>query len=278
MSKKIALVANSNPLSPQAQAEVVQLQAQLQANQIEVVLSPLLFQTTVASSGAERGAVLRAFYSDPTITGIFDVSGGDLSNEVLPHLPYDLIASSPTFFAGYSDLTTLINGMYSQTGQGSYLYQIRQALKEPSGVRWQELRDFLTSGKMDLFNPSWRLIQGQGMAGVVVGGNLRSFLKLVGTPYLPELRGKLLLLESLSGDEKRIRTSFQQLKQMGVFEQVSGVLLGTFTELTGSHSATKAVSLLQDVLAQPDLPLASTLEIGHGLDAKGLMIGRELVI
>ncbi len=34
------------------------------------------------------------------------------------------------------------------------------------------------------------------MDGIVVGGNIRCLLKLAGTPYWPDMREKILLLES----------------------------------------------------------------------------------
>ena len=55
------------------------------------------------------------------------------------------------------------------------------------------------------------------MKGEVVGGNIRCFLKLAGTEYLPSFDGKILLLESYSGDVAGQGTYLNQYKQLGVF-------------------------------------------------------------
>ncbi len=69
------------------------------------------------------------------------------------------------------------------------------------------------------------------MEGVVAGGNLRCLLKLAGTPYWPDLTGKLLFLEARSGLVPQLSTMLEQLSQLGAFRQAAGILLGTFTQM-----------------------------------------------
>ena len=71
-----------------------------------------------------------SFYKDAEIKGIFDISGGDVANGILPYLDYDVIANSPKIFLGYSDLTTVLNAIYQKTGRASVLYQIRKLIYE----------------------------------------------------------------------------------------------------------------------------------------------------
>ena len=78
----------------------------------------------------ERANALMSFYKDAEIKGIFDISGGDVANGILPYLDYDVIANSPKIFLGYSDLTTVLNAIYQKTGRASVLYQIRNLIYE----------------------------------------------------------------------------------------------------------------------------------------------------
>ena len=66
---------------------------------------------------------------------------------------------------------------------------------------------------------------------IAVGGNIRCLLKLAGTPYWPDMRGKVLVLGSFKRRDASDRHLSDQLQQMGVFDQVQGILLGTFTQL-----------------------------------------------
>ena len=56
---------------------------------------------------------------------IYDISGGDIANQLLPHLDFDSVAKSKAVFWGYSDLTTIINAIYTLTGKESVLYQVK---------------------------------------------------------------------------------------------------------------------------------------------------------
>ena len=89
----------------------------------------------------------------------------------------------------------------------------------------------LTRKPRSLWELSCRFVQGSALEGTAVGGNIRCFLKLSGTPYFPDLEGKILILEANSGRADRITACVAQLSQMGAFEKIRGILLGTFSEL-----------------------------------------------
>lgn len=83
--------------------------------------------------------------------------------------------------------------------------------------------------------------------GIVVGGNIRCFLKLAGTEYTPDLTDKILLLENYSETAARMETYLCQLEQ------------------------------LDRRYAGEDMPIAVTKQIGHGTDAKGIWIGKAVL-
>ena len=115
------------------------------------------------------------------------------------------------------------------------------------------------------------------MQGIVVGGNIRCLLKLAGTPYLPNMTGKVLLLEALHGTVPQMVTYLNQLAQMGVFEQINGILLGTFTQMEEENMQPGMIELVQRY-AGTRISIAKTEEIGHGTDSKSIMIGREISV
>jgi muramoyltetrapeptide carboxypeptidase LdcA involved in peptidoglycan recycling len=112
------------------------------------------------------------------------------------------------------------------------------------------------------------------MDGIVIGGNIRCLLKLAGTPYFPDFENKILFLESLGGEVGLITTLFRQLKQIGVFSKVSGVLLGNFTKMEESNSQPTVEEILKSIIKDNKLPIAKTREVGHGSDSKCIQIGK----
>lgn len=289
MERKIFLTACSNGRPQEKRPQVERLRAFLKDMGWETEESSCMYCVSGGATAAaqERARALMDFYGREEGEWICDVSGGDLANGVLPYLDFGKIKDGGKLFWGYSDLTCILNGIYTRTGRASVLYQLMN-LAGPDGEG--QRRRFLESpepGKGPLYEITVRFLQGSRMEGILLGGNVRCLLKLAGTPWWPDFSGKLLLLESLGGGEARIQSYFDQLQQLGVFRQASGVLLGTFTEmereicrgkeaLTGQGSAgaagRRAWELLLPLLPE-GLPLAATEQIGHGPDSRAAVIG-----
>lgn len=230
-----------------------------------------------SGTAKERANALMNFYKDNEIKGIFDISGGDVANGILSYLDYEIIANSSKMFWGYSDLTTVINAIYKKTGKASVLYQIRNLIYD---YKEQQIADFYNTTMQngtDLFHLNCKFIQQSKMHGIVVGGNIRCFLKLAGTEYMPELTDKILLLESFGGTVAKMETYLCQLKQIGAFDKVAGIILGTFTEME-NEKCIPTVETLVKRIAGKDLPIAVTRDIGHGADSKGIIIGKEIYL
>lgn len=276
---KIAIVCCSNGEPQSYQEKLQHLHKRLEEMGLIPVWSDYIYKQDSVFSGSaqQRADALMQFYRDEDIKAIFDISGGDLANEILPYLDYEVIAQSEKLFWGYSDLTTIINAIYAKTGKASVLYQIRNVLYDDSVRQIQNVKNTLLNGKNDLFDISFEFVQGEQIQGIVVGGNIRCFLKLAGTPYMPDVTGKILLLESYSGDVAKMVTYLNQLKQMGVFEKVSGILLGTYTEMEKEGYTPNIVELVKRYVGE-EIPIACTKEIGHGTDSKAIMIGKELTV
>lgn len=276
---KIGIVCCSNGQKAIYEEKIRSLEQVLVEIGLKPVLSDYIYENESIFSGSakERADALMKFYKDDEIKGIFDISGGDVANGILPYLDYDVILKSEKLFWGYSDLTTVLNAIYGKTGKTSVLYQIRNLMYD---YKEQQIKDFcntMIQGGNDLFHLKYKFIQGSKMHGIVVGGNIRCFLKLAGTEYMPELDNKILLLESYGGTVAKIETYLCQLQQMGAFDKVSGVILGTFTEMEMEKCMPTVETLVRRIVRN-DLAIAVTRDIGHGTGSKGIVIGQELYL
>ena len=274
---KAGISACSNGLNPEYKKRIDELVNVLRELGAETVSAAHIYAQTDDFSGTdeERAADLMKFYKDDSIAAIYDISGGDLANGVLKYLDFDVIGNTDKTFWGYSDLTTVINAIYTMTGKPSVLWQIRNMTGSESQLQRKRFGDYLAGDTNGLFGISYNFLQGNCMEGVVVGGNIRCFTKLAGTKYWPDMHGKILLLESLGGGSGQIATLFAQLEQIGVFDQVAGVLLGTFTNYEKSNPEMTVFDLLK-MHIDDKLPVAVTKEIGHGHDSKAIIIGEKM--
>ena len=251
-----------------------ELEAILYEQGIEAVFAKHIYAKEDSFSGTdkERAEDLMRFYQDDSIDAIYDISGGDLANGVLKFLDWNVIAGANKAFWGYSDLTTVINAIYTKTGKSSVLFQIKNLVYANGKLQRKRFAEFISKKNNELFDVNYSFLQGERMEGIVVGGNIRCLLKLAGTEYWPNMDGKILFLEAYGGEVSQIVALFTQLEQMGVFKQVEGIILGTFTAYEKSGATQSVFDLLAGHIPET-LPVAKTTEIGHGTDSKAIVIG-----
>ena len=277
MENKIGIVCCSNGQKQTYREKIKYLENTLLSIGLHPIFSDYIYEKEDIFSGTakERAKALMQFFIDDEIKGIFDISGGDVANGVLPYLDYEIIAKSPKMFWGYSDLTTIINAIYAKTGKESVLYQIRNLIYDHKEEQLRNFQNTFINKANDLFQIKYHFIQQKEMRGIVVGGNIRCFLKLAGTEYMPDLTDKILLLESYSGTVAKMETYLRQLQQLGAFEKTAGILLGTFTEMESARCMPTIETLVKEI-AGKDVPIAITKDIGHGTDSRAITIGKEL--
>lgn len=272
-----ALVCCSNGLRMSDRPVTDILTGILEGMGIRTAVSPVLYTVSppYAGSGKERAEAFMELYCRKDVGAVFDISGGDLANEVLPFLDYEILAREPKPVFGYSDLTVLLNAICAKTGMETYLYQIRN-LAGPDGDRQREEFCGAASGSsMCLFEFGYEFLRGNGMEGIMAGGNIRCLLKLAGTRWWPDFDGKLLFLESRSGDTAKMATYLSQLEQTGALDKVNGILLGTFTQMEQEGCIPRIEELVLEKTEKRGIPVAVTGQIGHGSDSKCLILGRN---
>lgn len=276
-NNKVSIVACSNGLNEEFKHKLCLLESTLEDIGLHTVISDYIFakHSVFNASAKDRANSLMKFYLDNDIKAIFDISGGDAANAVITYLDYDIIKNNPKPFFGYSDLTTIINGIYAKTSNKGYLYQVKNLIGSNSLKQIDDFTDTIINKGTDLLRFNYEFIQGSSMKGVVIGGNIRCFLKLAGTEYMPSFKGKILMLESLGGDAASMYSLLNQLKQLGAFKQIAGIILGTFTNMESKGIKPTIEELLLEVIEDTTLPVIKTNEIGHGSDSKCIIIGKE---
>ncbi|MCR5041942.1 MAG: LD-carboxypeptidase, partial [Clostridia bacterium] len=99
--KRAALVGCSDPLPESEKRDIARLSGVLEKLNVRTAVSPLLLSDKNPSA-MEKADVLNGFFLDPSVDFIFDVSGGDLANTVLPFLDFDAIRASRATYFGFS--------------------------------------------------------------------------------------------------------------------------------------------------------------------------------
>lgn len=268
----VGIVANSNCLQISDQKTVDDLCRILKKMGLNVIVSPYLYQSDMI----KKADFMIQLYKNNNIKAIFDISGGDMANEVIDQLDYKMISQHPKPLFGYSDLTCLLNALYTKTQNKQILYQVKNLVLDNAQIQQKQFHETLIKKQKTLFSFHYHFIKGDEMKGIVVGGNIRCFLKLAGTPYIPNLQNKILFLESLGGKSELIHSHLIHLKLLGIFEQVSGIILGTFTTMEKHHEQPTVENMIIEITKDLHIPIIKTEDIGHASHSKALIIGEYL--
>ncbi|MDK0953283.1 S66 family peptidase [Clostridium perfringens] len=278
---KIGVISCSNGLNIKHKNIIDELKLNLKSLDIDMVEGDTLYAkeyNLFSGTGEEKARALEKLFLDKDIKMIFDISGGDLANEALDFLDFNLIKKNPKPFFGYSDLTVLLNAIYSQCHIATYNYQLRNLIGKFKEEQMQNFKASFIEGKEDIFNLDYKWINGSHLEGRVVGGNIRCLLKLAGTKYMPDFKDKILFLESFSGNSAKMVTYITQYKNLGVFNEVKGIILGEFTEMERENLKPDIVEILKRVIGEINIPILKTRDLGHGADAKCIPIGKYLIL
>lgn len=276
----VEIISCSNGIKIQNRSKVIELKTALEEMGLEVIVGDYVFENDKnrTYSGKKRAEDINKAFKNRRIKAIFDISGGDLANEILEYIDYKMIKENHKYYFGISDLSVILNALYKKSDLITYHYAPKNLIIENKIEHLEFFRNSFFEKENDLFDINYEFIRGEILEGVVVGGNIRCFMKLIGTEYIPDLKNKIILLESFSGGEDRFRTLFTQLKQMGYFEMVAGVILGEFYDMEINKNFKKIESIFLEISEKYNFPIVKTSQIGHGSNCKGICIGKNIKI
>lgn len=276
---KVGIIACSDGVGFEGRNQINDLKLQLENLDLKIVLADTIYKGQNLFSGTplRRAEQLNSFFRNKEIKMIFDPSGGDSANQILEFIDWKLVSSNPKLYFGMSDLSVIINSIYTMTNNSACHFYINNILKSQNNYFHELFYNSMFQGKSDLFDFQYEYIKGKNLSGVVVGGNLRCFLKLCGTKFFPNPEGKILLLESLGGNETRIASLFYQLRQIGYLNKINGVILGDFRQMKNENISPSVEELILEVTDDIDIPIIKTSEIGHVNNGKAIMIGEKRI-
>lgn len=216
----------------------------------------------LAGSDDHRAAIINDMFGNPGIRGIICARGGYGSMRILDLIDYDIIRNNPKVFIGFSDISALIASIWQRCGLVTFHGPVVTSLGKAS----QSTKDALivaisSSEQIEIRTDSPVVIRSGKCAGIVSGGNLATLCHLLGTPDVPDFSGHILVLEDTDEPHYKIDRMLFQMKTAGLFEDVAGVILGSF-ENCGDPQGIYAI--VERIFQDRNIPILAGFDIGHG--------------
>jgi len=245
----------------------------------------------VAGPPEKRAEDLNALFADPEVDVIQVLWGGTGAIEILPYLDYGLIAQNPKALMGFSDITNLHIALRQQAGLvtlhgpgfGSMGVPERTAFTWNSAVA--AFRDG-AAGQVprDPDDPYVRTIAGGRATAPIVGGNLFTFVHLLGTPFDPAFDDAILFLEEVNEPPYIVEVHLHQLALAGKLDRVAGVVVGELKDCDWREDRPEAPrtrsieDVLERCLAPLGVPVLYRLPLGHGKHLATIPLGVQATL
>lgn len=254
----------------------------------------------------ERAEELNELIRNPEIRCIMSTIGGMNSNSILPYIDYKAFKRNPKIIIGYSDVTAILLAIYAKTGVNTFYgpalvssfgefppfvnqtYDyFKEMLIDYNTESYEfSMPEFWTDeyinwadqdrGKEKRKN-QWITVCEGTTKGRIIGGNLNTMQGIWGSEYMPEIRkGDILFIEDSLKNAATIERSFSLLKLNGIFDKVSGIILGKHELFDHMKTGRSPYEILLEVLGENKIPFIADFDCCHTHPMLTLPIGAEI--
>lgn len=211
----------------------------------------------------ERYSDLAAAFRDPEVRAILCARGGYGVVHIMERLNVLPIEDDPKWVIGFSDISAL-HALMTKKGiasiHASMAAQIKKGPDDPDNA---DLLAILR-GERPVHLFKGHEYDRPGIAtGTLRGGNLAVLAELINTPYDILEPDTILFLEDVSEPIYKIERIFYQMKMSGLLDKIKGMVVGQFTDYKPDGNYDDMETMIRDMTAGYDFPMAFNVPIGH---------------
>lgn len=271
----IKTIAVTAPAGPPKISEVETALDLLQSMQLKVIAAPEIFaragEASYLSSPLDsRLKSLNAAIADPEVDLIICARGGFGSVHLLEDLDWETLRRRNIPILGYSDITALHAGMLAKNAgipiAGPSLVKLPVITDDlySTGSLQNALSNEAIVTDIPPFPLPLESLNDAAAASAVTArpfaANLTVLTTLCGTEFMPDLTGRLLILEDINEPLYKLDRCLTQLAMNKVFQQLSGLCFGSFT---GLPPTAELYHLLKRFAPAVNGPVYKNFTFGH---------------
>lgn len=229
-----------------------------------------------AGTDNQRLADLQEAVNDPETKAIICARGGYGCIRIIGKVDFSPLLIKPKWLVGFSDVT-IFHAALNKLGIASIHGPMPGFFlenKKPARSFFS-LLELLTSGKSQMESKGHALNREGSSSGELVGGNLSLICSLQGTPWQLETEGKILVVEDVSEYLYHLDRMMQNLRLSGMLKNLSGLIVGAFTEMKDNESpfGKTACEIIREAVQEYSFPVCFDFPVGHIPKNWALMLG-----
>lgn len=220
-----------------------------------------------AGNDAQRLSDLQLALDDPDCKAILCSRGGYGAIHLLEKLNLEAFKRHPKWLIGYSDIT-LLHALVQREGFASIHGGMAKMLAtQPDQTSLEVgtmLKDIL-EGRLPDYSVAPHALNRPGTAsGTLRGGNLSILYSLRGTSYDNIPKGSILFIEDVGEQPYLIDRIMHNLRLGGVLKNLSGLMVGQFSDYQEDDSFGKSVyEIIADAVSSYAYPVCFNFPTGH---------------
>lgn len=227
----------------------------------------------------QRLSDLQNAMDDSEVKLIFCSRGGYGTVHLLDKLDFTNIKQNPKWVIGYSDITVLHAALQSNGIMSVHGPMAKHFAEEGPADISVRFTKAIVAGEPIIYDipvTNYAHLNRKGKAaGKLFGGNLSVFCGILGTKYAKIPRKGVLFIEDIGEEPYKVDRYINQLKLAGVFDRISGLIVGQFSDYTEDNDMYSALyeSIAQTV-AEYDFPVCFDFPVGHVKHNFPLVMGK----
>lgn len=239
----------------------------------------------LADTDTKRADEFNKTWADPDIRAVMAARGGYGCIRILNKIDLQLVRQTPKLLIGFSDLTVMQTFLQQESGLISLHGPVVTSLPGTDKPALERFQQCLLGHWSDPITWKTRILRGgTPRRGILTGGNLSSIVTLLGTPFAPLWKDKIVFLEDTNEPLYRIDRMLTQLFYAGKFKNIAGLILGDFSisdnqeplEKIRHHESVWLRAL--EVTAQSGMPVWGGFPTGHCNDNLALPVGATAIM
>ncbi len=231
-----------------------------------------------AGTKEQRATDLQKAFDDRDVKAILCSRGGYGLAQIVDKLDFTEFLKNPKWLIGFSDITILHNVLTNLGVASIHGIMAKHLTELPENSQpVLQLKNMLTGKLPEYIIENNSFNRAGKITGKLIGGNLSVLMGLRGSKFDLPYKGNILFIEDIAEKPYHIDRMMQNLRFSGVLSQISGLIVGQFSDCDEDPLMNQSIAeIISDAVQGYEYPVCFNFPSGHVDDNWPLILGKNV--